>query len=172
MRLKLFSWLVCFMQNSKSKIKSALKWAGWILGFIAKFLPSSLKTWALALSTLSGGVVALLDSCDKPKSPSDPIPQPTVIVTATPSPTPIPTPKPKPQLKAPKNVKSQEPFWVELCGIKNTYNVDLYVGSYRLGYMGFGKPCMRLNVRLHDRGKRTLIAIADGKKYQTDIIIE
>lgn len=168
MRLRLFSWLVFFMQNFKSKIKLALKWIGWIVGFIAKFLPSNLKVWALALSTLSGGVVALLDSCDKPKSPSDPTPVPTVVVTATPTPTPIP----EPQLKAPKNVKSQEPFWVELCGIENTYNVDLYVGSYRLGYMGFGKPCMRLNVRLHDRGKRMLIAIADGKKYQTEVTVE
>lgn len=171
MQPRLFSWLVFFMQNSRSKsAKTWLKWIGWIVGFIAKFLPSNLKVWALALSTLSGGVVALLDSCDKPKSPSDPIPTPTVVVTATPSPT--PTPKPKPELKAPKNVKSQEPFWVELCGIKNTYNVDLYVGSYRLGYMGFGKPCMRLNVRLHDRGKRTLIAIADGEKYQTEVTVE
>ena len=137
---------------------------------MAKFLPSNVRVWALALSTLSGGVVTLLDSCDKPKSPSDPLPVPTAVFTATPSPT--PTPKPKPELKAPKYVKAKSLFWVELCGIENTYNVDLYVGSYRLGYMGFGDPCMRVSIRLHDRGKRTLMAIADGEKYQTDIIVE
>jgi len=160
------------MPNSKSeKIKRALKWLGWILGFASRFLPANIKTWALALSTLAGGVVTLLDSCDKPKSP----PAPSHTVTATPEPTPIPTPtpKPSPELKGPSHVKSGTPFWVELCNIPNTYEVSLYADNYRLGYMGFGESCMRLSVTLNQRGKRALIAFIPGKEQvYLDVIVQ
>jgi len=160
------------MPNSKNeKIKRGLKWLGWILGFVSRFLPANIKAWALALSTLAGGVVTLLDSCDKPKSP----PAPSATVTATPSPTPSPTPTrpPLPELKGPSHVKSGTPFWVELCNIPNTYQVNLYADNHRLGYMGFGKPCMRLSIMLNQRGKRTLIAFIPGKEQvYFDIIVQ
>lgn len=168
--------LVFFMQNSKSKnVKKWLNRAAWLVGFAAKFMPANIKTWALAFSTLAGGVVALLDSCDKPKSPPAPIATaiPTQAPTPTPSPTPTPKPTPQPpELKAPKHVKSGTPFWVELCGIGNVYNVYLYVDSHRLGTMGFGKPCMKLNITLNQRGKRTLIAFGITDKYYLDIIVK
>lgn len=135
MPLKRLHSSVSSMPNSRSdKIKRALKWLGWILGFVSRFLPSNIKAWALALSTLAGGVVTLLDSCDKPKSP----PAPSVATpTPTPMPTPVPTPTPKPSpaLKGPSHVKSGTPFWVELCNIPNTYEVSLYADNHRLGYM-------------------------------------
>lgn len=153
------------------KWKSFFRWTGWIAGFVSRFLPSNIKVWVLALSTLSGGVVTLLDSCDKPKSPSDPLP----IATPSPIPTPIPTPTkpPLPELRGPSHVKAGTPFWIELCNIPNTYNVHLYANSYRLGYMGFGKPCMKLNVVLNQRGKRTLIAvIPDKDEVKMDIVVQ
>lgn len=160
------------MPNSKSeKIKRGLKWLGWILGFVSRFLPANIKAWALALSTLAGGVVTLLDSCDKPKSP--PAPSPTVTATPSPTPSPTPTRPPLPELKGPSHVKSGTPFWVELCNIPNTYQVNLYADNHRLGYMGFGKPCMRLSIMLNQRGKRTLIAFIPGKEQvYFDIIVQ
>lgn len=167
MPLKRLHSSVSSMPNSKSdKIKRTLKWLGWILGFASRFLPSNIKAWALALSTLAGGVVTLLDSCDKSKSP----PALPPVVTSTPqpiptqTPVPTPTPKPSPELKGSSHVKSGTPFWVELCNIPNTYEVVLYADNHRLGYMGFGKPCMRLNVTLNQRGKRVLIAFIPGQQ--------
>lgn len=160
------------MPNSKSeKIKRAVKWLGWILGFASKFLPANIKVWALALSTLAGGVVTLLDSCDKPMSP--PAPSPTTTATPEPTPIPTPTPKPLPELKGPNHVKSGTPFWVELCNTPNTYEVILYADNHRLGYMGFGKPCMRLSITLNQRGKRTLIAFIPGKEQvYLDVVVQ
>ena len=152
------------------KLKSIFKWIGWFAGFVSRFLPSNIKVWALALSTLSGGVVTLLDSCDKPKSPSDPLP---ATPSPTPTPVPTPTPIPKPELRAPKYVKATRPFLVELCNTGNLYQVDLYVDGYRLGYMGFGNPCMRLTVILHSRGDRTLIAkLPNQEEFKKAIIVE
>ena len=160
------------MPNSKSETaKKWLKRVGWILGFAAKFLPANIRAWALALSTLAGGVVTLLDSCDKPKSPPAPISTP----TATPTPTPVPTPTkpPLPELKAPNYVKAGTPFWVELCNTGNLYDVSLYADNHRLGFMGFGKPCMRLNITLNQRGNRTLIAfLPNTKQVYFDIIVQ
>jgi hypothetical protein len=164
------------MPNSKSeKIKRVLKWTGWILGFASRFLPANIKTWAIALSTLAGGVVTLLDSCDKSKSPpaSSPTPMATVIPTPITTPIPTPTKPPLPELKGPRHVKSGTPFWIELCNIPNTYQVSLYADNYRLGYMGFGKPCMRLNITLNQRGKRTLIAFIPAKEQvYLEIIVQ
>lgn len=160
------------MPNSKSeKIKKWLGRVAWLVGFAAKFMPANIRAWALALSTLAGGVVTLLDRCDKPKSPPAPIATAIPTQAPTPSPTPTPTPQP-PELKAPKYVKAGTPFWVELCGIGNSYNVNLYADDYRLGTMGFGKPCMKLSVVLNQRGKRTLIAFGVTDKYYFDIIVE
>jgi hypothetical protein len=158
------------MPNSKSeKVKKWLKRIGWALGLAARFLPVNLRVWALALSTLAGGVVTLLDSRDKPKSPPASIPTP----TASPSPIPTPTPLPLPELKAPKYVKASTPFWVELCNVGNVHNVNLYADNYRLGFMGFGDPCMRLNITLNQRGKRTLIAfLPDTKQVYFDLTVE
>jgi len=162
------------MPNSKSETaKKWLKRAGWILGFAARFLPANIRAWTLALSTLAGGVVTLLDSCDKPKSPPAPISTPTATPTPTPTPVPTPTKPPLPELKAPNYVKAGTPFWIELCNTGNLYDVSLYADNHRLGFMGFGKPCMRLNITLNQRGKRTLIAfLPNTEKVYFDITVE
>lgn len=176
MRLKQFNLLAFFMPNSKSEqIKKWIKRIAWIAGFAAKFMPANIRAWALALSTLAGGVVTLLDSCDKSKSPPAPIATaiPTQAPTPTPSPTPTPKPTPQPpELKAPRYVKAGTPFWVELCGIGNRYDVGLYVDDYRLGTMGFGKPCMKMSITLNMKGDRVLHVLAPNVRYYADITVE
>ena len=155
------------------KLQSTLKWLGWISGLIAKFLPASIRVWAIAFSTLAGGLVTLLDKCDHQPSPPAPAPLPTVTITPSPTPSPTPTPPPPPTLKAPRKVKVGELFIVQLCNVGNRYNVHLYVDQYRLGYMGFNTPCMQLSISLNTAGNRRLSAIDEtGLRVELDVVVE
>jgi len=167
------------MQNSPSKKwKSIFKWLGWIAGLAAKFLPANLRVWAVAFSTVAGGVVTLLDHCDKEpvkqSPPASPAPTSTPAPTAVPTATPVPTPTkpPLPELKAPAKVKAGELFIVELCNVGNRYDVSLYAEENRLGYIGFGTPCMKLSIKLNQKGKRELMALGSMLRAYTDVIVE
>lgn len=159
--------------KTAKKWKSIFRWLGWIAGLLAKFLPSNLKTWAIAFSSLAGGLVALLDRCDQQSSPPAPLPSPTVTASPTPTPQPTPTRPPLPELKAPRYVKSGEPFEVQLCNVGNRYDVSLYAEEHRLGYVGFGKPCMKVSITLNQKGKRELMAIGpDNLRVFLDVIVQ
>lgn len=158
--------------KTAQKWKSIFKWLGWIVSLAAKVLPSNLKMWAIAFSTLAGGLVTLLDKCDHNESPPAPAPLPTETKTPTPTPQPTPTPPPPPELKAPQRVKAGEPFVVELCNTGNLSNVHLFADVYRLGFMGFGKPCMRLTVTLNTSGNRRLSARRGDLLVETDVIVD
>lgn len=133
-----------------------------------------MRVWAVAFSTVAGGAVTLLDHCDKqPVKQSPPAsPAPTSTPAPTVSPTPIPTKPPLPELKAPAKVKAGELFIVELCNVGNRYDVSLYVENNRLGYIGFGTPCMKLAIKLNQKGKRELIALGPMLHVYADVIVE
>ena len=164
--------------ETAKKWKSRIKWLGWIAGLVARFSAGKVKAVAIAFSSLAGGLVVLLDKCDHQVSPSaSPTPSPTA--TATPQPTPEPTPEPTPtkpplpELKAPRFVKAGEKFKVELCNVGNQYDVSLFAEEHRLGYVGFGKPCMFLNIALNRKGKRELMAIGpDNLRVYADVIVQ
>lgn len=159
--------------ETAKKWKSIFRWLGWIAALVAKFLPSNMKMWAIAFSSLAGGLVALLDKCDHQVSPPAPLPTPTVTASPTPTPQPTPTKPPLPELKAPSYVKSGVPFEVQLCNVGNRYDVSLFAEEYRLGYVGFGKPCMKVSITLNQRGKRELMAIGpDNLRVFTDVIVQ
>ena len=164
------------MQNSQSKKwKSIFKWLGWIAGLVARFLPANLRVWAVAFSTVAGGAVTLLDHCDKQPVKQSPPASPASTSTPAPtaSPTPTPTKPPLPELKAPAKVKAGELFIVELCNVGNRYDVSLFAEENRLGYLGFGKPCMKLAIKLNQKGKRELMAIGpDNLRVFLDVIVE
>jgi hypothetical protein len=167
------------MPKSKSEqIKAWLKRIGWIAGLLARFMPVKIRTLMVAISTIAGGLVALLDRCDQQdKSPASSVPSASPIPTPaiTPSPTPQPTPtKPlPPELKAPHSVKSGELFKVELCNVGNRYDVSLFAEEYRLAYIGFGEPCMFVHVKLNQKGKRELMAIGpDNLRVFADVVVE
>jgi hypothetical protein len=165
----------------KSKSEEIKKWLGrigWIAGLLAKFAPAKFRVLMVAISTIAGGLVALLDRCDHNAKPSaSPVPSASPISTPaiTPSPTPQPTPTkpPLPELKAPRYVQSGELFKVELCNAGNRYDVSLYADEYRLAYIGFGKPCMFVHVKLMQKGKRELMALGpkDLQVY-TDVVVQ
>jgi len=167
------------MPKSKSEILK--KWAmriGWIASILAKFMPVNVRTMMVVVSTIAGGLVALLDRCDQQDKPSV-FPVPSASPTASPKPTvvqtpqPTPTKPPLPELKAPRSVKVGELFKVELCNVGNRYDVSLYADDYRLAYLGFGKPCMFVHVSLHGKGKRTLMAIGPANlRVFSDVIVE
>lgn len=130
----------------------------------------------VALSTIAGGLVTLLDRCDQNDKPSaSPVPSasPNASPTSAPTPQPTPTKPPLPELKAPRYVESGELFKVELCNAGNLYDVSLYADEYRLAYIGFGKPCMFVHVKLMQKGKRELMALGP-KNLQvfTDVIVQ
>lgn len=160
------------MPSSKSKLKSVLSFVSGLLT-VAKWLPF-LGKWRpliVALSAIVGTLSAI--KCDQqPEAPKETIePQPTPV--PTPIPSPKPTPPPLPELKAPKFVKAGEPFRVELCNVGNVYDVSLYAEKWRLGYMGFGNPCMFLNVTLNGKGKRKLIALGPKDlRVETDVVVQ
>jgi hypothetical protein len=165
----------------KSKSDEAKKWLrriGWISGLLARFMPAKVKVLMVAVSTIAGGLVALLDRCDQQdKSPASPVPSasPVPMPAITPSPTPQPTPTkpPLPELKAPRSVKAGELFKVELCNVGNRYDVSLFAEEYRLAYIGFGKPCMFVHVKLNQKGKRELMAIGpDNLRVFADVVVE
>lgn len=122
--------------------------------------------------------MALLDRCDQQdKSPASPVPSasPTAssIPTASPTPQPTPTKPPLPELKAPRFVKAGEKFKVELCNVGNQYDVSLFAEDWRLGYIGFGEPCMYLHVALNKKGKRELMALGPGNlRVFADVVVE
>lgn len=161
------------MQNSKNKkLQSNLKWLGWIAGLASKFLPGNMKIVAVALSTVAGGAVTLLDQCDRETIKTSPpaFPSPTPAITS--SPTPTPTKPPLPELRSLTKVKAGEQFMVELCNVGNVYEVSLYADNYRLGYMGFGTPCMKLSINLSGKGKRLLAARGSNLIAQTIVVVE
>jgi hypothetical protein len=167
------------MPKSKSEqIKAWLKRIGWIAGLLARFMPVKIRTLMVAISTIAGGLVALLDRCDHQVKPSaSPVPSaspiPTPAITSSPTPQPTPTKPPLPELKAPRSVKAGEVFKVELCNVGNRYEVSLFAEEYRLAYMGFGKPCMFVHVKLNQKGKRELMAIGPNMlQAYTDVIVE
>lgn len=167
------------MPNSKSEtVKKWLSRIGWIASIVAKFAPVKLRALMVAVSTIAGGLVALLDRCDQEQKPSaSPVPSasPTTSPspTASPTPQPAPTKPPLPELKAPRSVKAGQPFKVELCGVGNRYQVSLYAEDHRLAYIGFGKPCMFIYIVLNSKGKRELMAIGpDSLRVFADIIVE
>lgn len=154
---KRLRWLAYFMQNSKSKtLKVWLNRISWLTGFASRFVPSKLKAMMVVISTIAGGLVALMDKCDQTAKSPAPIQIETPTPSPTPEPTPEPTPQPTPALKAPERVKAGNVFAVELCNVGMRYNVSLFADDYRLGYMGFHSPCMLLNVSLNGKGKRYL----------------
>lgn len=167
------------MQNSQppSKIKSffslvtsILTVAQW-LPFIGKYKPLIVAISAI-LAALGG--IAKCDGDSKepvPQETATPTPEP----TASPSPTPSPKPTrpPLPELKAPRYVEAGESFRVELCNVGNVYDVSLYAEKWRLGYMGFGQPCMFLNVTLNGKGERKLVALGPKNlRVETDVVVE
>lgn len=167
------------MNRSKNKVlKTWLGRIGWIASIVAKFMPANMKVLMVALSTIAGGLVALLDRCDQQdKSPASPVrsasPQPSPMPSASPTPQPTPTKPPLPELKAPRFVKAGELFKVELCNVGNRYDVSLFADEYRLAYIGFGKPCMFVHVSLNQKGKRELMAIGPTNlRVYSDVIVE
>ena len=124
------------MPKSKSEqIKAWLGRIGWIAALVAKFVPAKVRILMVALSTIAGGLVTLLDRCDQNDKPSaSPVPSASPTASPTPAPTPQPTPTkpPLPELKAPRYVESGELFKVELCNAGNLYDVSLYADEYRL----------------------------------------
>jgi hypothetical protein len=157
-------------------VKSFLKHLVWILNIASRFVPDKIKVLMVAISTIAGVLIALLDRCDqKPNTPALPIPQETPQPTPEPTvrPVPIPTKPPLPQLRSKNIVKAGEPFLVELCHAGRKYNVSLYADNYRLGYMGFGKECMELFISLNQAGKRKLIAKDDsGLRVSADVLVQ
>lgn len=164
----------------KSKSDTWKKWLGrlgWIAALVARFAPANIRTLMVAISTVAGGLVALLDRCDQQNKPSAPVPSasPTAspIPTATQTPQPTPTKTPPPELKAPRSVKAGELFKVELCNVGNRYDVSLYAEEHRLAYIGFGKPCMFIHIALQGKGKRELMALGPANlRVFTDVIVE
>lgn len=167
------------MKNSKppSKIKSFLSLLSNLLT-VAQWLPFIGKYKPL-LAAISAILVALGGIAKCESDSTEPVPRetatPTPEPTASPSPTPAPTPTrpPLPELKAPQYVKAGEPFKVELCYVGNQYHVSLFAEKWRLGYMGFGKPCMFLNVTLNGKGQRKLIAVGkENLRVETNVIVK
>jgi hypothetical protein len=165
----------------KSKSEEIKKWLGrigWISGLLARFAPAKFRVLMVAVSTIAGGLVALLDRCDHNNKPSaSPVPSASPISTPaiTPSPTPQPTPTkpPLPELKAPRYVKAGESFKVELCNVGNRYDVSLFAEEYRLAYIGFGTPCMFVHVKLNQKGKRELMALGPSNlQVYANVIVE
>lgn len=164
------------MQKSKSEqLKSVLKHLLWVVNLVSKFMPANIKLLMVAFSTIAGGLVALLDSCDQTKNPPAPIPTATATETQAPTPTPSPKPTrpPLPEIRSRSMVKVGETFQVQLCNVPNKHNVSLYADQWRLGYFGFGKTCMSLNVALNTKGTRKLIATdGEGLRVTADVIVQ
>lgn len=165
------------MPKSKSElVKQWLGRIGWIAALVARFSSGKMKVLMVAVSTIAGGLVTLLDRCDHNNKPLvSPVPTASPTASPTPEPTPEPTPTrpPLPELKAPRFVQSGELFKVELCNAGNLYDVSLYADEYRLAYIGFGSPCMFVNVKLQQKGKRELMALGpkDLQLY-TYVVVE
>jgi hypothetical protein len=166
------------MSNSKppNKIKSFLSLMAKLLAiaqyipFIGKYKPL-LAAVSAVLATLGGVTMCNGESPEiPPVKQAEPIPEP----TASPSPTPQPTPTrpPLPELKAPGSVKVGESFRVELCHVGNLYDVSLFAEKWRLGFLGFGDPCMFLHVSLNTAGKRNLIAIGKDLRVETNVVVQ
>ena len=168
--------------NSKppSKIKTFLSLVTHVLT-VAQWLPFIGKYKPL-LAAISAILVAIggVSMCDKespkvpvPQETAEPIPEPTASPSPTATPSPKPTRPPLPELKAPRYVKAGQPFRVELCHAGNQYDVSLYAEKWRLGYMGFGQPCMFLNVTLNGKGQRKLIALGPKDlRVETDVVVQ
>lgn len=167
------------MSNSKqpNKLKAVLSFIGHLLAvaqwlpFIGKYKPLLAAISAL-IATL-GGVT--LCNGELPELPAqqkraEPIPEPTASPRSTPQPT--PTRPPLPELKAPRFVKAGESFRVELCHVGNLYDVSLFAEKWRLGFLGFGDPCMFLHVSLNTAGQRKLIAIGKNLRVETDVVVQ
>lgn len=156
------------MRKILELIHTVLKLAQWV-PFIGKWRPI-----IIAVSAVLGSVLAI--KCDSPTPDPAQKTEPTPIQTPTesPSPTPSPTPTkpPLPELKAPKFVKRGEPFQVQLCNAGNKYNVKLFADRWLLGYMGFGKPCMVLNVSLNVAGERRLHIDSDTLQLETFVVVK
>lgn len=164
------------MQNSKSeKVKSVLKHLLWILNIASKFMPAKLRVMVVAFSTIAGGLVALLDRCDQNENPPASSSSPAPVKTAEPTviPSPKPTRIPLPEIKSRSMVKVGETFLVQLCNVGNKHGVSLYADQYRLGYFGFGLPCMNLQVTLNQKGHRNLRAEDDsGLRVTSSVIVQ
>ena len=159
------------MPNSKNKLKSVLSFLSGLLT-IAKYLPffGKWRQLIVALSAIVGTLSAI--KCDQqptaPKETTEPPPTP----EPTPTPSPKPTPPPLPELKAPKFVKVGESFQVQLCNAGNKYNVKLFADRWLLGHMGFGEPCMVLNVALNTAGERRLHIDSDTLQLETIVVVK
>lgn len=142
------------MRKILELIHTVLKLAQWV-PFIGKWRPI-----IIAVSAVLGSLLAI--KCDSPTpdpaQKTEPTPIQTPIQSPSPTPSPTPTRPPLPELRAPKFVNAGDDFLVELCHAGNKYEVSLYADKWRLGYMGFGKSCMRLIVTLNTAGNRSLIA--------------
>lgn len=143
------------------------------MGLVSKFVPANIRLLMVTFSTIAGGLVALLDSCDQTKNPPAPIPTATATPIQAPTPSPTPTRPPLPEIRSRSMVKVGETFQVQLCNVPNKHNVSLYADQWRLGYFGFGKTCMSLNVALNTKGTRKLIA-TDGESLRVtaDVIVQ
>jgi hypothetical protein len=70
-------------------------------------------------------------------------------------------------------VRVGETFLVQLCNIGNKHGISLYADQYRLGYFGFGIPCMNLQITLNQKGQRKLIAEDDsGLRVISSVIVQ
>lgn len=163
------------MPKSKSeKIKSLLKHLIFLVGIVSKIMPAKIRVLMVAFSTIAGGLVALLDSCDQnvnPPASSSPVKTPEPVKTPTETPSPKPTRIPLPEIKSRSMVKVGEPFLVQLCNVGNKHGVSLYADKYRLGYFGFGIPCMNLQVTLNQKGQRNLRAEDDSGLRASSVVI-
>jgi hypothetical protein len=161
------------MQKSKSeKIKSVLKHLIWILNIASKFMPAKLRVSVVAFSTIAGGLVALLERCDQSENPPA---SPSKIQKEEPKETPSanPTKIPLPEIRNRSMVRVGETFLVQLCNIGNKHGISLYADQYRLGYFGFGIPCMNLQITLNQKGQRKLIAEDDsGLRVISSVIVQ
>lgn len=152
------------MRKILELIHKVLKLAQWV-PFIGKWRPI-----IIAVSAVLGSLLAIKCDSQSPDRAQKTEPPPTPV--PTPSPSPKPTPPPLPELKAPKFVKVGESFQVQLCNTGNKYNVKLFADRWLLGHMGFGKPCMVLNVALNTAGERRLHIDSDTLQLETIVVVK
>lgn len=154
----------------KSKSEEVKKWLGrigWIASLLAKFAPAKFRVLMVAVSTIAGGLVALLDRCDHQVKPSaSPVPSaspiPTPAITPSPIPSPKPTPRP-PRILIDRAIVVGHPFTVRYTA-PFAYNTHLWADKWRLGYMGkdVDGGHVLYAVVLNTPGKRTLTVRNDA----------
>lgn len=153
-------------QGFLSVISGALKVIQWF-PFLGAWRP---------LIVLVSGIVSTLAAikCESETKDETPLKtEPVIVPTPTATPSPKPTRPPLPELKVERFVKAGEPFRVELCHVGNQYDVSLFADKWRLGYMGFGDPCMVLSVTLNGKGQRKLIAVGSKNlRVEKDVVVQ